>query len=151
MFRSCKFSFMWEYSKNVFENCQEVISFLLCATSIWSKASADMLCFRMPTATPPVRQSPQACSCSEPKPTQNPRIYCIYSHPHMQVARLSHGSFEAPTWKERCALDEAQRALLREGPSRAAELRKSCAAQKKKIKKKTTWKRRGRGRKKRKK
>lgn len=49
----------------------------------------------------------------------------------MRPERLSRGPFEAPTWKERCALDEAQRALLREGPSRAAELRKSCAAQKK--------------------
>lgn len=60
----------------------------------------------------------------------------------MQLVHVSHGESEAPTWKERCALDEAQRTLFREGPSRAAELRKSCAAQTQ------TWKRRkgGRGR-----
>lgn len=68
-------------------------------------------------------------------------FYCDYSlHTRMQLAHVSHGQFKAPTWKERCALDEAQRALFREGPSRAAELRKSCAAQTK------TWKRRKGGR-----
>lgn len=52
----------------------------------------------------------------------------------MRLAQLNGGQFEAPTWKERRALDEAQRALFREGPSRAAELRKSCAAQTQKKK-----------------
>lgn len=54
----------------------------------------------------------------------------------MQLAHGSRGQFWAPTWKERGALDEAQWALFREGPSRAAELRKSWAAQKKNMEEK---------------
>lgn len=111
--------------------------------SIWSKASADMLQYHMPTATLPSPTITTSMQRLWAKAYTNLR-YCIYCPPtHMQLARLSRGQFEAPTWKERCALDEAQRALFREGPSRAAELRKSCAAQ---TQKKNMEKKKGRKR-----
>ncbi len=115
---------------------------IVSAASIWPKLFADVpWCLHaMTTATTSsARITTQACSCSKSRPVQSqlPPLQATHTHatgPHQSRPVLK------PTWKERCALDEAQRALFREGPSRAAELRKSCAAQ---IK---TWKRRKRGR-----
>lgn len=103
-----------------------------------------MLRYDMPTVTLTGLTITTSMQLLSAKAYTNP-LYGIYCPPtHMQLARLSRGQFEAPTWKERCALDEAQRALFREGPSRAAELRKSCAAQTQK--KKNMEKKKGRKR-----